>query len=522
MTLRVMPGLMAVLAVLFLTSSSFAQVSVSLNPTPSAAEIQTNRTAQTTEVGAVGAGLLVSGSFVASSPLTSTVLTLIYPGVITSSPAVLTGPGSPGNVPSDDPIAITGATGVFAGVTGVFTVNNLAGRIDIVLPGAAVNNSSGSFRLAGVRLDLNGMTSHVAVTGSLSSSANNYLMGTSTATVISSLSPGIASIAIGGNPNQGTATVFTNKNVVDSLASFVITEGFPSAWRSAAQNSNSSSSGGLNSTQILLTAAGIPSGVTLTLAITPSTTLGAALSGTTLTSSTPAQSITFSSTSLTTLENIYVLVTVSAASSATITPGAITLTATMSPVGDALSTNLPTATGGYPRFSQSLIGPITVVNLVAANTTMLLPFVSIQPPFDTAIAIANTTADPFSSTGGGATPTSGTISVYCYTTPDLPIVSPISFTTSSTAKPGLGLSSDGTLAAGHTWTVLLSQVLSAAGASGSFSGYCFIQTNFLNAHGVATVTDFKTFSLAANVLLMPSPASANRNTPSNGVEVLGF
>src|ERR1700674_4053079 len=104
MTLRGMPGLMAVLVVLFLTSSSFAQVSVSLNPIPSAAEIQTNRTAQTSEVGVVGSGLLVSGSFVASSALSSTVLTLMYPGVITSSPAVLTGPGSPGNVPSDDPI----------------------------------------------------------------------------------------------------------------------------------------------------------------------------------------------------------------------------------------------------------------------------------------------------------------------------------------------------------------------------------------------------------------------------------
>src|SRR5712692_937022 len=268
MTLRVMPALMAVLVVLFLTSSSFAQVSVSLNPIPSAAEIQTNRTAQTAEVGTVGAGLLVSGSFVASSPLTSTVLTVTYPAMITSSPAVLTGPGSPGNVPSDDPITIVGATGVFAGVTGVFSVNNLAGTIDIVLPGSAANNSSGSFRLTGVRLDVNGKSAPLVATGNLSSGANNYLMGTSTATVISSLSPGIASMAIGGNTgntNQGTATVFTNKNVVDSLASFVITEGFPSAWRSAAQNSNSSSSGGLNSTQILLTATGIPSGVTLTL-----------------------------------------------------------------------------------------------------------------------------------------------------------------------------------------------------------------------------------------------------------------
>ena len=110
------------------------------------------------------------------------------------------------------------------------------------VPGSGKRAHALSFRLNGVRLDVNGLTASVAVAGSLSSSANNYLMGTSTATVISSLSPGIASMAIGGNAgntNQGTATVFTNKNVVDSSASFVITEGFPSAWRSAAQNSNS-------------------------------------------------------------------------------------------------------------------------------------------------------------------------------------------------------------------------------------------------------------------------------------------
>src|SRR5262249_23671277 len=83
--------------------------------------------------------------------------------------------------------------------------------------------------------------------------------------------------------------------------------------------------------------------------------------------------------------------------------------------------------------------------------------------------------------------------------------------TSSTVKPGTGLSADGTLAAGGTWTVLLSELLTAANQTGDFVGYIFIRTDFLNAHGMATVTDFKTFSLASQVLVLDPPSVNSRN-----------
>jgi Cu/Ag efflux pump CusA len=55
--------MMAVLTMLVffaMASSSFAQVSLSLIPDPSAGEIQTNNNAQTASPGVSGAGILVS------------------------------------------------------------------------------------------------------------------------------------------------------------------------------------------------------------------------------------------------------------------------------------------------------------------------------------------------------------------------------------------------------------------------------------------------------------------------------
>jgi hypothetical protein len=167
------------------------------------------------------------------------------------------------------------------------------------------------------------------------------------------------------------------------------------------------------------------------------------------------------------------------------------------------------------------VGPLTVVNIVPASTTMLVSLAEVVAPFDTGISVANTTADPFTAGGGGATPKAGTIQFNFFpnNSTGTGAGTPFSLTTSSTATFN-GMSSDGTLAPGATLTVLLSQLLAAAGHPGPFTGYIFIQANFTNAHGVGTITDFKTFSLATNVLVLPPPTTAGR--AGNGVESLGF
>jgi len=207
------------------------------------------------------------------------------------------------------------------------------------------------------------------------------------------------------------------------------------------------------------------------------------------------------------------------------TPGSISVTASAAPfcttIFDALT--LPIVSNGYPCFTETEVGPVTVVNILPTQTTMLMPYALTLPPYDTGLAVANTTADPFGATGGGANAQAGTIKLDFFpTTATGGAGTPFSLTTSSTVRPGLGLSSDGTLAPGATWTVLLSQLLTAAGQTGNYTGYVFITTNFLDAHGTATISDFRTYSLTANVLVLPPPATQSRATPSSGAEGLHY
>jgi len=297
---RLMPGVLAILVVLALAPSSFAQVSLTITPTASPGEIQTNHAAITQDPNQPGSGILVTGALLAASPLTTTTLSLTYSATISSSPlncvagnnadtpstgfdcnaGVFGGSASAGTahlVPTEDPISIIGATGVFATVTNP-KLNTASKRIDIDLPGFPSGNaSSGSFRLLGVRVDMNGASAPVTETPSLSSAANNYLITTGSANVINATGPGIASVTVGartGSPSstsQGTAAILTNRSVAKSTASFVITAGFAGAWRSATQNLTNSTQvvSTVNSSRIQLTFQNVPSGVTITLSANP-------------------------------------------------------------------------------------------------------------------------------------------------------------------------------------------------------------------------------------------------------------
>jgi hypothetical protein len=405
--------------------------------------------------------------------------------------------------------------------------------VTIQLPGTsgAANTLSGSFRLVGVRIDTTGLTAPVNIAINLSNTANNYILSTTSGAVITALGDGIASMAIGGrtssSTNTGTATIFTNRNIIDGLASFVVTEGFAGAWRTGTQSTTNGTST-VNGTNIRLTFNNIPSGVTLPLSITDrSASLGTVgLSAGSVTSSANVVTVSFPSTSMTAVEAFQVDVgAITVAASATLTAGNITVTATMAPIGAALNDQQqPTVSGGFPRFTQEDVGPVTVVSIVASNTTLLVPFAQVGLGYDTGISIANTTADPFGSAGGGAVPAAGTIQFNFFPRAAAGAGTAFALTTSATVRPGAGLSTDGTLAAGGTWSGLLSELLTAAGqpAGSTFTGYIFVQANFIDAHGVAFVSDFRNFTSASPVLVLPPPATAPRTTPSTGVESLNM
>lgn len=577
-------GLVTILLVLAMVPSMYAQVSITVIPDVDNGDIQTNNDALAASPGTNGSGVLVVGSLIASSPLTATVLRIAYPGPITSLPSIVagsnnctiggftalnTGNGGGGaftcgfsaGVPAADPIRISGASGVFATMNVQPLLNTTNQRVEIQLPGTAgvSNSSSGSFRLVGVRINANGLTGAQTVTASLNTTVNDYLLGSpSTGTVISSLSPGIGSFGIGlapgntgiggGATSAGTATIFTNRNIARSVGSFILTEGCASCWRTATQNGNSGTAVTAGQgTQIRLTFNNVPAGVTLTLSnllnstatvnigsASGNSSLAAALGATSITTASNTAVINITGTSTSQVETMEVDYTVSLSTTAAVTtPGAITVTATVYPVGTGFDTTstgtgpggitltgVPTEVGGYPSFTDVEVGPITAVNIVPANTTLLMPYALALPPFDTGLAVANTTADPFGAGAGGATPASGTLTLNFYPSSATGAGTPFSLSTSSTVRPGTGLGSDGTLAAGATWTVLMSQLLTAAGQTGNFQGYVFIQANFLNAHGTATISDFKTYSLTANVLVLPPPATSPRSGTAAAVEGL--
>jgi hypothetical protein len=564
-------GWVTILVLLAMAPSLYAQVQITIIPDVDAGDINTNNNALAAVPGTNGSGVLVVGSLIATSPLTTTKLRIAYPGPITSAPAVtsttstnLNGTiaalgtanctdgaalftcGPAVGVPAADPIRISGASGVFANV-GQALLNTTLQRIEVILPGTsgATNSSSGSFRLVGIRINANGLSGAQTVTASLNNTVNNYLIGSpSTGTVINTLNPGIAAgtpaigIAPGSTTSSASAgTILTNGTVARQTGSFILTEGCASCWRTGLQNSNSGAAVD-NSTQIRLTFNNVPAGVTLTL--TPNfgnQALRATLSSSTITSASNTSVIDFTTTLTTVTETLEVDFSITnplPSTTGVATPGTITVTATMFPIGTGIDatatvngvavTGVPTEGGGYPTFTALESAALTIVNIVPANTTMLMPYAITLTPFDTGIAIANTSADPFGPNGGGLNPKAGTITLNFFpTTSTGGAGTPFSLTTSTTVKPGLGLSSDGTLAAGATWSVLMSQLLSAAGQTGTFTGYVFIQANFLGAHGTATISDFRTYSLTANVLVLPPPATQPRaGAFTNGAEALDF
>ena len=172
-------------------------------------------------------------------------------------------------------------------------------------------------------------------------------------------------------------------------------------------------------TQIRLTFNNVPAGVTLALgssrgSASSNSSLNMTLSTTSITSSSTSAVLTFVNTSTSDVEVAEIDYTIGQLSTtaAVTSPGSISVTATMYPFGDGVdSAGVPRQDQGYPAVVEGDVGPTTIVNIVPANTVMLMPYALVLPPFDTGLAVANTTKDPFGTSSGGATPGNGAITV---------------------------------------------------------------------------------------------------------------
>jgi hypothetical protein len=162
------------------------------------------------------------------------------------------------------------------------------------------------------------------------------------------------------------------------------------------------------------------------------------------------------------------------------TPGTFSVTMSFAPTpssglftsttGPAASSTLP-----IPRFSDSLDITKPVASIGLCTTAMLFPYVINVNGFDTGMAIANTTTDPF-----GTTAQAGTCSLYFYGS-SAPTTEPFVTPTVATGTVYANLAS--TLAPG-------------------FSGYMIANCNFQYAHGFAFISDVGARNLAMGYLAL--------------------
>jgi hypothetical protein len=141
-------------------------------------------------------------------------------------------------------------------------------------------------------------------------------------------------------------------------------------------------------------------------------------------------------------------------------------TATAASAGFSTSVSFsPTGSTVIPNFVASSAAPLVGSTLSACTTSLLFPFVTNQLGFDTGMAIANTSTDPFGTNGATNQAGTCTLSMYGAGAP-----TPATVTTPNVPS-------------GTVYTQVLS------GVAAGFQGYIIAQCNFQYAHGFAFVTN---------------------------------
>ena len=164
------------------------------------------------------------------------------------------------------------------------------------------------------------------------------------------------------------------------------------------------------------------------------------------------------------------------------TPGTGTVNLSFAPTS---TTTTASSSATIPRFVDTSSGS-NLFTVAICQTVLLYPFVTNQAGFDTGIAIANTTTDPF-----GTSPQGGTCAMYFY----------------GDSAPAASVNT-GNIATGTVYTTLASTT--AAG----FQGYMIAVCNFQLAHGFAFISDLGARNLAMGYLALIVPTgTGSRETP---------
>jgi hypothetical protein len=486
--MKTKPLLVAAGMLFGLSASAFAQATFQVGSVPPSADINTGHT----ELAGAITFTIIKGTTVDGT------ITISYGVPITCAFA---------NVVITNNLVGGAAPTVDAGAS-----DNAAGRLVIHV---TAGSSKGNFTVSNVRVSLVGFVPP-KLDASISMVGNLVVAGQSTVTVIISIAAGMASVtSTVGAINAVAGTVTTQPTIR-------VKEGFLNAFNNNTYLNISGTGATTYGLWLRFTLSALPpSGIAVAF---PSTagcvdssgaatsavfqlidSTGAALSSHTISSTSTSRIVYYrlkTSSDPTKIETMQFSPTLSVSGSTPLplAQASVSLTATFAPIGTAFDSNgkvITVALGKAPRFVASEVGPATLFTTSNLVTTLLIPFASriSVTGVDTAIALANTTSDPGTAVMGvtGAVKQSGTATFYLY-----PDGAPFSFPT-------------GSIASGKTYTVLLSQLLAAVkGAPGDFNGYIIIVTQFTNAHGVYTITDFKSFSNSGQAMII---SSARTTTP---------
>jgi len=404
-----------------------------------------------------------------------------------------------------------------AGCT-IAAVNNTAGIVTIGgCPGAGA--AAQYFQLDGVRVSLDGYagTSVNATVGAL---LTTITAGQTQAVVIQSIAAPMVDGQTATLKNSQATALANATNILTNPAKLFVKEGFASAFKTLTEEGT----GATQATQILLTVAGLPAGVNVAVASGAGTTatLIPAFSVAAFTSTATTSVVTITGDSQSAVETIEFDFTTSfgvgaGAPTLPLAATSYTVTATLTPNDSALSTtggvykSGTPATYKAPKFAVSALST-NVLTILPASTTLLIPFASTQANYDTAIAIANTTTDPFGATSGAAAQ-NGTVTFYFYPNDGTTIAS---YTTTA-GSTGSGLTSAGVLNSGYTYTVSLTQLLKSLPTSrtAAFSGYIIVVVNATDCHGISYITNYSGFTSFSPLLVIPNPGGTPRSGLAN-------
>jgi hypothetical protein len=200
------------------------------------------------------------------------------------------------------------------------------------------------------------------------------------------------------------------------------------------------------------------------------------------------------------------------------------LTGSFAPTPDGGSFTL--ATGGVaepepwpiPRFVDNTV-TTSIFGIALCQTTLMFPYATDYPGFDTGIAISNTSADPLGT--NSASPQTGACQVTFYggvtssTGAFTNTGANLNGTAGSYSTTGANTFTTGVIGPGQTWAFSLSSIDSTFGTSGfvGFVGYAIATCQFQYAHGYAFVSDYGLRNFAASYLALIIPDIATPRQP---------